>query len=298
MTGVPQPAIRMQPGIGSRTTPAASEAATDSFPVIVLTYPHVGGERVEQVLHAYPDLACTHGTGVLPLCEQAAATWQQTENSHGRALSSLAAASTRAMITSMITTLLARAGKRRWCEFCTAPPPVAQTFLILYPRTRFVCVHTACPAFIRAVLDASPWGLDGPAFAPFIAAHPDSTVAALSAFWAVRTQLLIDFEDAHPEASLRVRYEDFTTGTGGVANDLATFLGLAPRQAEPEPGQSRGAGPGWPGPERRDPAGPLPIGQIPGPLLDQVNHLLGKLSYQPMRKLPGRWRCRSFNMPP
>jgi hypothetical protein len=298
MTGVPEPAIRMQPGSGSRTTPAASAAATDSFPVIVLTYSGLGGERIEQVLETYPDLACTHGSGVLPLCEQAAATWQQTENGHGRALSPLAAASTRAMISSIITTLLARAGKRRWCEFSTAPPPVVQTFLNLYPRTRFVCVHSACPAFIRAVLDASPWGLDGPAFAPFIAAHSDSTVAALSAFWAVRTQLLIDFEDAHPGACLRVRYEDFTTGTSEVAKELGTFLGLAPLQAEPEPGQSRGAGPGWPRPERLDPAGPLPVGQIPGLLLDQVNHLLGKLSYQPMGELPGPSEMRSFNMPP
>lgn len=105
-------------------------------------------------------MACTSGTGVLPLCDQAIATWRNIEGRPDALPSRLALAATRALATSVITTVLAREGKRRWCEVAAPNSKAAKTFLNVYPGTRFLCLHRACPDVIRAALDASPWGVE------------------------------------------------------------------------------------------------------------------------------------------
>lgn len=77
-----------------------------------------------------------------------------------------------------MTVALARDGGTRWCELASALPPAAQTFLRLYPQTRFLIAHRRADAFLCAVLESSPWGLAGAEFAPFVSAHPASTLAA------------------------------------------------------------------------------------------------------------------------
>ena len=115
--------------------------------------------------------ACTSGSGLLPLCGQALATWHNVEGRVGRPPSQLAVTSTRVLATSIITAVLARAGRRRWCEVAAVNPQAAETFLGLFPGTRFLCLHRACTGVIRAALDASPWGTTHPAFVPYTRAY-------------------------------------------------------------------------------------------------------------------------------
>jgi hypothetical protein len=248
--------------------------------VVVLSYPYSGAERWWSLLAPHPELACTLGTGILPLCEQAAASWRFTDGKANGPLSPLAVTSIRALATSIITCLLARTGKRRWCEFSAAPPGSTGTFGQLYPGTRFVCLHRACPDVIQAALHASPWGLASPAFAPFTAAYPGSTVAALTAYWIARTQPLLDFEDTHPDSCLRVRYEDLDADPRAAG--LFAFLGLD----NPDHGTPSPAAAAWPGtdtaPVGPAPRSPFPVGQLPLPLLAHANDLTEKLGYPPL----------------
>jgi hypothetical protein len=254
---------------------------TRGAPVIILTYAHSGAERLRSLLARHQDLACTAGTGILPLCEQAVATWRAADGNARGDLSTLAATSTRTMATTIITSLLARTGKRRWCETATTMPATAEAFLQLFPGTRILCLHRAYPDVIRATLDASPWGLAGAAFAPFTTAYPASTIAALTAYWAARTSALLAFEQSHPQACRRVRYEDLAAGP---QPGLFDFLGLDdPIQDTPgwdradEPlASSRADGPGM----------PIPVGEIPPPLLAHASELAKALGHEPMR--PGQ----------
>jgi hypothetical protein len=290
MTGparlAPGPAqARHHDGSQGQTTPGA--------PVIVLTYPHAGAWRLRSLLEAHADLACTSGTSLLPLCEHAAAAWRSADGSENGPLPRLAAASIRALAASIITTVLARHGKRRWCEIATAPPATAETFLSLYPETTVITLHRAFPDVAYAALHASPWGLSGATLAPFTAAYSDSTAAALAAYWAARTASLLAFEQAHPGHCYRLRYEDLTHGE---PPDLPAFLGLdvpaALRYhfADLDPSA---AGPARddhtsPTPEDSDPQAPvdgavppMPAELIPAPLLAQVNELAAQLCYPP-----------------
>jgi hypothetical protein len=260
------------------TEPAShADGAADRAAVIVLTYRHAGAERLRSLLTAQPDLACTSGTGILPLCEQAAATWRGVEGRTDASLSRLAASSIRALTMPVITAVLARKGGRRWCEFAAAPPSAAETFLQMYPQTRVLCLHRSCADVIDAAIHASPWGLAGPEYAPFTAAYPASTAAALTAYWTTLTAPLIAFEESHLDACRRVRYEDLADDPNPI--DLFEFLGMeAARTGLARPKSGDYANPSH-GPVDR---APFPAEQVPAPLLAQADSLAGKLGYPPL----------------
>jgi hypothetical protein len=261
-----------------RPRSAAPADQTSTAPIIILTYPHSGAERLQALLARHHNLACTTGTGILPLCDQAAAAWRAADGQPRKQLSALAAASTRATATAIITCLLARQGKRRWCETAIATPDTAATFLQLFPGTRILTLHRACPDFIRTALHAHPWGLASPAFTPFITAHPASTLAALTAYWTAHTALLISFEESHPDACHRLRYEDLAADP---APGLPDFLGLdSPQPTTPGWLEADEAATGSPA---DDFTAPFPAGQIPHPLLTQANQFLNNLGYEPLK---------------
>lgn len=253
----------------------------------MLAYAHAGGARLQDALREHPDLACTSGTGVLPLCEQALGAWRRIEEwPSAAAVSPLAAASVRSVVAAMLTVLAARSGRSRWCETATVSQEAAQSFLAVFPEARFVCLHRPCDGFIRAALAARPWGLSGPAFAPYTAAYPGSTVAALAAYWVAHAGPSLDFEAAHPQQCVRVHFHDLDSDPRAVMRALAQFLELG----QAEPALPRPKDPDVAGSESTDAAGapdggrrPLPLGQIPAPLLAQIDDLHGRLGYPPLR---------------
>lgn len=150
-------------------------------------------------------------------------------------------------------------------------------FLGLFPGTRFVCLHREASQVISAALAHSPWGLAGPAYRPFIAAQPGSTAAALAAYWITHTETLLAIEADHPEACLRVRFEDLPGAAGRIPAALCSFLGLA-AAGLPSPASAGEDDPPEPG-AYAAPAAELPLGQLPPAVLVQVNRLLGQLGY-------------------
>ena len=264
-----------------RDRPAESAAPADHAsraPVIVLAPAYCGASTLRSLLEGHSDLACTSGTGLLPLCEQAMATWRNADRRPSSAPSSLASTSTRALATSLITSILAREGKRRWCEVAAVNPEAAETFLRLYPGTRFLCLYRACPGVIRAALDASPWGIADPVFAPFTSRYPVSTVASLTAYWVMHTGTLLAFEREHSQSCLRVRFEDLARDPQ-AGERITSFLGLTGTHGRAIPG----------GHSELEPASP-DTGPAPGPpdhlmppaLRAQANDLLRQLDYPVM----------------
>lgn len=274
----------------------AGPTADDHGPVVVLAYAYSGVAQIERLLGASTALACTSGTGLLPLCAEAADCWRCVDGRAGP-LSPLAASSVRALVSTMITTVVARVGGARWCEISFSPPAAAETFLELYPRAKFICWHRNGLDVIRVGVQANPWGLAGTGLGPFVTAYPGSSPAAMAAYWAECTEALLRFQQAHPAACRQVRYEDLTRQPGHEAGKISAFLGLeaattslagpaADGQAwEPDPA----------GPEGRDADqadGRLPDSHLPAPLMDRVNDLQARLGYPPVA------RSRAGRAPP
>jgi hypothetical protein len=257
---------------------ALSAAPPASAPVIVLASPYAGVDRLRSLLQDHQDLACTAGTGLLPLCDQALTTWRSADGRPAGTPSALAVTATRALATNLIISILAREGKPRWCEVAIPNREAAEAFLRLFPGTRFLCLYRACPDVVRAALDASAWGITDPAVAPFTSRHPGSTVAALTAYWLAITAPLLALERDHPQSCLRVRFEDLSQDRQ-AGERISSFLGLSDAPGRPflrgyhdPPTTTPGAGH----------TTSLPVSLIPPSLLAQANDLLRQLEYAPM----------------
>jgi protein-tyrosine sulfotransferase len=250
----------------------------------VLTSGFSGVRALESVLAAHPGLTCTSGTGVIPVCAQAVATWKQVENNPAT-MSALAASSVRALAGTMITGILAAAGGNRWCETATAPASSADTFATLFPQAQFVCFYRACAPVISAATQVSRWGLGTTGIGDFAATYPGNNVAAVAAYWCANTSALLDFEAGHSSRALRVRQEDLTASPAATTSSILQFLDLPSYQAD-LPGLAAetpdmtaaadlpGAG-----------AAQIPLELIPAPMLDRVNGLHARLGYPALTRL-------------
>ena len=199
--------------------PAASRS-----PVIVLSYAHSGAEELQRVLSGSKSLACTSGTGLLPLCHAAIASWQQAESRDTP--SPLAVKSVRTLLSAITTVILAREGAARLCETTIVTPAVAAAFARVFPEATFVCFHRCFPGVLASGLSAYPFGLGNSPFWPHSRPHPGNNIATIAAYWVARTQALLDFETHHAECSCWVRYEDLTADPIALADLICTRLGL------------------------------------------------------------------------
>jgi len=243
-------------------------------PVIVMACAGSGTGRLRSVLSAFSELACSQGTGIVPLCHQAVSTWQLVDGGAAGGLAPLAASSVRALCSTLTTVILAREGGSRWCEFTIAPPAAAQTFARLYPQARFLIAYCRADTVMRAVIGASRWGLEGPEFVPAVSAYPANPVAALASYWATRTAQQLEFEQAHPGICHRVRMEDLTADAAQAVAGINDFLALG------------GTDPSLPytHDDHQDPpsGGDLPLDRVPASLLSRVNELHRTLGYPPV----------------
>lgn len=103
--------------------------------MIVLAHPGSGAGDLRRLLARSENLCCTSGTGLLPLCEVAAASWRRIDGRDG-ALTPLALASIRAIAGPLMSATQATLGGSRWCEIAFSPPEGADMFLQLFPAAR------------------------------------------------------------------------------------------------------------------------------------------------------------------
>ena len=199
--------------------PAASRS-----PVIVLSYAHSGAEELQRVLSGSKSLACTSGTGLLPLCQAAITVWQQAEDRDTP--SPLAVKSVRTLLSAITAVIQAREGGARLCETAIATPAAAAAFARVFPDATFVCVHRGFPGVLAAGLSAYPFGLGNSPFWPYSGSHQGNSIATIAAYWAARTQALLEFEAQHAGSSCRVRYEDLTADPVAQAGLIYARLGL------------------------------------------------------------------------
>jgi hypothetical protein len=259
---------------------ATADADAPNSPIIVLSYPYAGAERVQDTLAEGSSLGCTSGTGIIPQCAAAAEAWRRIEGQQSMTMSRLAATTIRRLVTAQIATILASSGRRRWCELTTAAPGAAETFLQVFPDAHVVCVHRSCLDVIGAGVQANPWGLQGPGLRPFMLAYPGNSVAALAAFWVNSTEQLLGFERANQQATDRVRHEDVTTQPGRALAAVRAALVLGDTGSDDSPPAQRG----WltePGAAPAEPDATVPAEMIPQPLREQITHLHAELGYPP-----------------
>lgn len=281
-----------------RSAISAEGIAASGDPVFVLCNGRSGSTLLRFLLDAHPDLACPPETNLPGLCVQLATVWSLIEGAPLSAnrgdeppdIPQAAITGVRDTMDRMVGSYLARRGKKRYCDKSLGTARYAELLMRVYPDARFICMYRHPMDVIASGVEASPWGLTGYGFDPYIAATPGNAVMALASFWADNTRATLSAEEQFADKCLRVRYEDLVADPEGTAAGVFEFLG-----AEMAPGISQSCfsaererfgpadykiwytsrittdsvGRGW----------SVPAAMIAPPLLDVVNELAGKLGY-------------------
>jgi hypothetical protein len=246
--------------------------AIPNRPIVVLAYAHAGDELLADALSAGGEVACTRATGLLPLCHAALGAWRRIEN-RKHAPSALALKSTRSMVNTMMVVHQSNAGATRWCETTYADPVVAETFLELFPESVFVCLHRSLQAVFSDGIRSYPWGLGDSPFWTHAFGHPGNNVATIAEYWAAHTERLLEFEDRHPQCTLRIRHEDLIDHPDRIIGRLLEFLALDIRTL-PEASARRGSD--------KEAGNALPITQLselPAQLCTKIVDFHARLDY-------------------
>jgi hypothetical protein len=196
-------------------------------PVIVLTCARSGSTLLRFVLDTHPALAAPPENGIVDLCGRMEEIWKILDGGTGESPGA-AVRLARHWADQTFGPYLALAGKERWCDktICTASSAGnLEFFLSMYPKARFICLYRNCMDVVSSVLEATPWGVRGYGLEPFVVNNPGNSVAAIADYWTVHTRSIATFEQAHPEACLRVRYEDFVTEPETQVGRIFGFLG-------------------------------------------------------------------------
>jgi hypothetical protein len=241
--------------------------------VIVLTYAFSGSDYLQEIIPPDSGFSTTYSTGVLPLCDAAAATWRRIDGG-GDNLSALATRSIRSLTSQMIAVITAGGGGTRWCETVIAPPDCADLFMRLYPATKLICFHRSFTDFVHVAASEYPWGLADSPFSAFTAAYPNRFAAAIAAYWASYSERLIAFERAHIDHCLRVRYEDLVSRTPEAVKSMLSFLDVQSGETELVAGSRADLGP-----SERNNSIRIPDGEIPPALRARIRTLCGELGY-------------------
>lgn len=264
-------------------------------PVIVLTSARSGSTLLRVILDAHPDLACPPETNIIKICSQLAAVLKLTAeaNGAGGGLETKTRDGIHATVTTVFSDYLKRRGKIRWCDKSLGGAQVAEWFLGLYPKAKFICLYRHCMDVIYSGLEASPWGLMGYGFDQFAVAHNGNSVSALGAYWVEHTARIIEFEKTHRDRCLRVHYESLITDPEAVTGEIFSFLGVDPQPGITERCFTSDVKVIGPGDHKikatrritADSVGrgvQVPVGMIPPTQLKVINHLLAELNYTPV----------------
>jgi len=204
-------------------------------PVFVLCTGRSGSTLLRFLLDAHPDLACPPETRLPWLCTQLASAWSVIEDAPmpsgptGQApVPDPVIRGLRQSLTPMMTSYLARRGKKRYCDKSIGGAQHARLLRQVWPDAKFICLYRHPMDVIGSGLEASPWGLGGYGFESYVAASPGNLVAALARYWADYSGAILAAEAELGEDCLPVRYEDLVTDPEGQAGRLFEFLGVVP----------------------------------------------------------------------
>jgi protein-tyrosine sulfotransferase len=281
-------------------------------PVFVLTGSRSGSTLLRFILDSHPDLACPPETSIASACASLAHTWNMLEGVPGgdrpvHEPAELPAHGLRAVrdaADQAFSRYLGKHGKRRWCDKSLDSHMFADLMIQLYPEAKFICLYRHCMDVIASAVEACPWGITRYGFDPFVAQNPGNSVAALGSYWLATVSTITAFEQRHPGACHRVRYEDLVTAPEQTAAGIFSFLGERPVPGitracfrSPHEGSGFGDEKIWFTDEVTTSSMGrgvrVPVAALPGPLRQAVNEALSGLGY---RTVDDEWNA-AFGQP-
>lgn len=182
-----------------------------------------------------------------------------------------------------------RGGKRLYVDKSLDSVYHLELVQSVFPELRCLLAVRHVMDTIASGIEASPWGFQGYGYGPYVSATPGNFVAALANYWLDHVKAALEWEEAHKDECLRVRYEDLVVNPQDVVSGVQTFLGVSADLSVLSRAFERDAlfGPGdykvehttgvhstSVGHGKR-----IPVGMLPPALLTAVNEQLEALGY-------------------
>jgi protein-tyrosine sulfotransferase len=271
-----------------RSRPAAGFCVD---PVFVLCAARSGSSLLRRALDSHPELACPAELNLVVAYEAIQFAVRSANPTDRAAADREATELCRDLAAKSAGQYAVREHKRRWCEKSLPSVDYAEMLSELFPESQFICLYRECTDTIASAIEACPWGFGGYGFDPYVRASTSNFVFAIASYWAEKAELLLAFEEKHPERSVRIRYEDLVCSPEETLTGVFDFLGCSSsnvadlfeaifaRNRELVAGdyktrftsgfETSSVGRGW----------TIPISLIPPPLLQRIEDLHTKLGY-------------------
>jgi hypothetical protein len=267
-------------------------------PIFVLSHARTGSTLLRYLLDAHPQVCCPPELALARLCRDLTYTLSLTMGIDADAQATDVAvltAAVRSHVERIMTDYRERRGKQRWCDKSTNNVEHLDVLARVFPDAQFICLHRHGLDVVHSLLELFRFGYTGQ-YARMVAKNPESTIDAMIDTWTEATAAILDFEVAHPEQCLRVRYEDFVAAPTSIAERLFGFLGLS---GGPDAVARMFDAPHEPGPgdfkvqftreikqTRTGRGNRLPRSAISSARLSTLNGLHGRLGYPPVSAEP------------
>lgn len=213
---------------GPKAPPIAVKAVTGDHPpaIFLIGCQRSGTSLLRRIVDSHPAIACPPETSfILPLVQvlhdqrsrRGFDAMGYTEASVGEALA--------AFISSFYERYAAVQGKARWADKTPHYVDCLDDLWTLFgPAARFVVI-------VRHGLDVAYSLADPRRHYPAIDAAVDAAGGDVplgaGRFWSMQNRKILDFIAAHPEACVRITYEDLTRDPAGTLEPVFSFLGVA-----------------------------------------------------------------------
>lgn len=268
-------------------TPMTSERCKAGF---VLCPARSGSTLLRYILDSHPQIACPPETNLSTVLAATNFTCGSLFGRDGDAAEDHAARLCRSIADATLGHYARSRGKSVWIDKSLTSIEDAELLAKVFPEARFICLYRECTALVMSGLEASPWGLLGYGFAPYVAASGNNHVLSLGAYWADKTEATLAFEERHEDRCHRVRYEDLVLAPEKTVSALWSLLDVEKDESfdparvlstehDEGPGDHKirftsaitvlAVTRGW----------QLPIEMMPPPLHDRINSLLERLEY-------------------
>ncbi len=269
-------------------------------PIFVLCGARSGSTLLRYALDAHPEICCPAELNIAETLAHMSRVYTLMEISsapnapRGERMPAAAVVACRNFADSTLGACARKQAKQRWADKSLVNASYAELIYQVYPSARYICLFRGCADFIASAHEASPWGMMGYGFEPYIRDSPANSVLAMARYWADHVDAMVNFRANHPDSAFSVRYEDLVADPQQILEQLFEFLRTLDASlpsteaifddAMRSPGaqdhkitftscfESSSVGRGW----------SIPTEMIPPQLVERIDRLSEQLGYGPL----------------
>ncbi len=198
-------------------------------PAFIISCERSGSTLLRYIVDTHPDIASPGELHLGQLCYNLYLTLSRTgglvATDDEAERHTWVLAEVRRTVAAIMDSYATARGKRQWCEKTTMNIDHLASLYSVFPDARYICLYRNALDVAHSCIEAGRLGFL-PEHIPYVHRSPHNLVAAMVENWIDKAQLLLTFEQQHPEQCWRVRYEDLVLHPAATLRPLFAFLGV------------------------------------------------------------------------